>query len=149
VDLRRCVADEELPLRGAQDITGHEEVHRLAGPAVLILGSEPAVLDLPDHRSVVPVLDVPAPPGLITEFVHQFVNASCGRTVAGQTWDLAATSPPGLVERPRDDVRRLEPAHAVLGDLSHEWLPAGRQAAQEVGLAAVALVEGHPVKVQT
>src|SRR5512135_523667 len=100
--LRRCVADEELHLRGVQDIAGDDQMHRFAWQTVLPLGSESAVLDLPDHRPLVAVLDTPAPPGLVAEFTpgEQLVDPLCRGTAAGQPRDLAAPTTPVLVERP-------------------------------------------------
>jgi hypothetical protein len=39
-------------------------VQRFAREAVLILGEEPGVLDLPNHRPFLPILDPPTAPGV-------------------------------------------------------------------------------------
>src|SRR5512142_595149 len=148
--LRRGVTDEELHLRGVPDVAGDDQVHRLTRQAVFALRGEPAVLDLPDHRPLVSVLDTPASPGLIPQLTpgEELIDALRRGTATGQARDFAAPTTPVLGERPRHDPRRLEPADEVARDLAHEPLPPRRQAPQKVGLAPVALIEDHPVEVQ-
>src|ERR1700682_4179430 len=141
--LRGRIADEELDLLRVQYVAGHDQVHRLPWQAVVVLGMETGVLDLPDHRPLVAVLDAPALPGLVPELRpgEQLLDPN-GRTAPrGQPRDLAAPSLPPAMVGPRDHARRLEPAREAAGHFPHEALPPRRQATQEVGLASVALVE--------
>src|SRR5271165_6998955 len=90
--LRSRVADEELDLPGIQDISSDQQVQRFAREAVLILGEEPGVLDLPNHRPFLPILDPPTSPGLVPEFapVEPFVppSAAPSRPVNSGLGDL-------------------------------------------------------------
>ncbi len=108
------------------------------------------VLNLPDHRPLLAVLDPPALPGLIDEcpLVQQLIDPSRRPAAAGQPRDLAAPPTPVLAVRTGDHAGRIEPAGEAPGDLAHELLTASVQAPEKVGLAAVSLVEGHPVEVE-
>src|SRR5580698_9109399 len=97
-------------------------MHRFAWQAILVLGSQQRVLDLPDHRPLLAVLDPPALPRLIDEgsLFQQFLDPSSRTAAAGQPRDLAASTSPVLVVGPRDHPRRLEPAGEAARDLAHE-----------------------------
>src|SRR5438270_1461828 len=148
--LRGSVADEELQLAGVQHLAGDDQVQRLPRQAVRARGGEPQVLDLPDHRPLVPVLDPPLDPGLVAKPVpvEHRVDPPRRRTPAGQAGRLAAAAAAALVERPGDDPRRLDPAREVPRHLADELLASTRQLAQQLGLAAVPLVERQPVEAQ-
>src|SRR5262245_15239315 len=148
--LRPTVADEKLDLIGVEDVAGHDQMHLLPRQAVLALGREPAVFDLPDHRSLLSVLDPPPLPRLVPQvapFEH-LVNPLRCRTAASQAWDLAVAAAATTTERPRHDPGCLEPADKVPGDFTHEPLTTCRETPQETGLTAVPLIEGDPVKAQ-
>src|SRR6202453_3846527 len=147
--LRGGVAHEELHLLDVQDVASHHQVHRFARHPVLVLGGEKGVLELPDHRPLLTVLDPPALPRLISKggLLQELLDPLCRAAAAGQPRNFAATPSPVLVERPRDHARWLEAAGEAPRDLAHELLVASTQASQEVWLAAVSFVEGHPVEV--
>src|ERR1700677_2843628 len=147
--LRGGVAHEELHLLDVQDVASHHQVHRFARHPVLVLGGEKGVLELPDHRPLLAVLDPPSLPGLISKsgLLQELLDSSRRPAAAGQARDLAATSTPVLVVRTSDHARRIEPPGEAPRNLAHELLLARTQTAQEVRLAAVSLVEGHPVEV--
>ena len=147
---RRCVAHEELQLRGVQDVAGDNQVQRRARQASGVDGVKPQVFDLPDHRALLPVLDPPADPGLVGQsvLVEHHIYTLRRRAAARQPRSLAAASPAVLAVFPGHDPRRLEPAHEVPRHLADELLLASRQFPQELGLATVAFIERHPIEVQ-
>jgi len=147
--LRSRVADEELDLLGIQDIPSDQQVQRFAREAVLILGEEPGVLDLPNHRPFLPILDPPTSPGLVPEFapVEHLVDTSSVGTVGSQPRNLTPAPTSLAMERSCDHAGSLEPTGEIAGDLVDELLVARGQAAQETGLASVHLVEGQPLEV--
>src|SRR5512143_2552253 len=147
--LRGGVTDEELQLLGVQHVAGDDQVQRRPWQTVLTHGSESEVLALPDHRPLLPVLDPPSHPRLVPQPapIQHRVDAPRRGTAAGQPRRLAAATAL-LAKRPRDDPRRLGPAHEVAWHLRHEPLVAARECPEQAGLAAVALVEGQPVEAQ-
>ena len=107
-----------------------------AGKPSSSLGCEPGVLDLPDHRPFLTILDAPPLPGLVAEdaLLQQFIDAPRGRAAAGQPRDLPPPSPPVFVVGPRDDPRRLQPADEIAGHLAHERLSRAVRPRKKSGL---------------
>ena len=131
------------------DIPSDQQVQRFAREAVLILGEEPGVLDLPNHRPFLPILDPPTAPGLVPEFApaeHLVDTLSVG-TVGSQPRNLTPAPTSLAMERSCDHAGSLEPTGEIAGDLADELLVAHGQAAQETGLASVPFVEGQPLEV--
>src|SRR4051812_23644286 len=109
---RGRVADEELHLVRIQHVAGHHQVERLTRQAVGPLDRQHHVLALPDHRSLLAVLDSEPSPRPVTEprVIEQLVEPPGRPATAGQTRDLAGPAAAVLVARPDGDPRRLEPA---------------------------------------
>src|SRR5512135_2528025 len=145
---RRRVAHEELHLVRVQHIAGDQQVKGLTRQAVGPLDRQHHVLALPDHRPLLAVLDAEPLPRPVPEsrVVEQFVDTSGRPAAPGQAGDLAAAAAAVLVVQPGHDPRPLEPAGEAARDFSDVPLLARRDFPQQLGLAAVALVEGQPVE---
>ena len=155
--LRRPLADPPACDQGrparyprVQDVAGDDQVNRPASQVIRAPGVGHAVLDLPDDRPLVSVLDPPPLPGPIPQIaaIRQLFDPPQQRAPAGQPRDLATAAPTVAAIRPVDHPRRLESADGAQGNLADEAPMPRHQAQQELGLAAIALVEGHPVEVQ-
>src|SRR5205823_1665007 len=113
-------------------------------------GVESQVFDLPDHWPLVPILDPPLDPALVAKpvLIEHLVDPSRRRAATGQPGCLTTAAAAVFVERSGNDPRRVDPTPEVPRHFTHEPLVPGRKRAQQLGLATVPFVEGHPVEVQ-
>src|ERR1035438_337877 len=139
--IRRGVADEVFHFARQQHVPGDDQMQLLAWQAVFVLGPQRHMLDFPNARTLLAIVEPVLHPWLITQKrvpVQLLVQPSWRWRPRAQT-RLVLTA-----IGPRCHLWFSEPSKHVLGNLGHIVLLAVRKFAQKFRLATVTFVERQP-----
>ena len=146
--LWRRVAHEELHLRGIEHVACDYQMPTRPWQTIRSLQVERHMLDFPNHRTFLAVLDAPALPFL---FLQRRMPPK--QMFDRLRWPIACHDPRHLAttsttttQRPPGDPWRVDPAHQGPRHLGHEGLRTLVQCLQKRGFSAIPLVERQPGK---
>src|SRR6266852_2231013 len=131
-----CVADKIFDLLRFENVACYEQMTRRAGVAVLQMRVKAYVFHLPNHRSLVAVLDPEPPPGLIAQ----------RRTIPQQIGDARRAALHTQAAALTLQTRRFQPTAEAYRRLGHVALPPMLQLVQKLRLAPVICIERQPGK---
>ena len=146
--LRQRVAHEKLHLRGIEHVASDHQMPTRPRQTIRPLQVERHVLDFPNHRPFLAVLDSPALPVLLFHRrmpPKQMLDAPRRPTACYDPRHLATASTTAT-QRPLGDSRRVDPAHQGSRHFGHEWLRALVQRLQKRRFSPIPLVERQPGK---
>src|SRR5712692_1101884 len=145
---RRSVAQKVFDLIGERMETD-KQVIRAIRQSLFVLNVDQHVLDAPDQRPFVGVLDPPGLPRLSGECrmrLGQILDRLRRTATSKQAWDFPppALSPP---KRPLCHPRRLDPHPKIRGNFCDKLLLPRFQGPQERWLVAIPFVKRQPIEV--
>ena len=149
--VRRSVAQEVFNL-ACERVVAHEQVIWPLRQPLFVFDMDQDVLDVPDQRTFLGVLDSPCLPRLSGQCrvrLSQMLDRLGLGTTSHQAWNLPRSAPLLPVKGSLRNPRRLDPSRENLGDFAHKLLAAGRERSQKRRLAAIPFVERQPLEMHS
>src|SRR5439155_15112880 len=129
----RSVAQEVFDLV-RERVVAHEQMVRPLGQTLFVFDMDQHVLDAPNQRPFLGVLDPPGLPRLNGQRrvrLSQMLDCLRLATARHKTWDFPPTAPLPPTKWPTRHLRRLDPYREILGNFADKLLLASLQGPQE------------------